>query len=229
MREGRWLSSHRPSRTFAIYENAEVRSPLTLRENDKEWFEREVVGLLPALYATALRLAKNSADAEDLVADAVAKAWDARESLHEVSSFRGWIFRILTNTFLSGCRSRACEPETESLLTDCEDGESFSLFEKLHQPFLLWWGNPEQDFLNRLLRQDIERAVDGLPVAFRLVVLADLQGLSYQEIAEALEIPVGTVRSRLARGRGMLQKSLWKQGTDAGLVKAPRKETQRTS
>ena len=228
MHAGRWLSSHRPLRTFAVHEHAEVRSPLTLRENDKEWFEREVVGLLPALYGTALRLAKNSADAEDLVADTVAKAWQARESLHEVSSFRGWIFRILTNTFLSECRSRACEPEIESLLTDSDEGESFSLFEKLHQPFLLWWGNPEQDFLNRLLRQDIESAVEALPLAFRLVVLADLQGLSYQEIAEALEIPVGTVRSRLARGRGMLQKTLWKQGTDAGLIKAPRKETQRT-
>ena len=231
-RVDRWLSFHRATRTFAVHENREIRSPLTLHENGKEWFEREVVELLPALYGTALRLARNTADAEDLVADAVAKAWQARESLKDASSFRGWIFRILTNTFLSECRSRACEPPVETLMPECGDGEdeSFSLFEKLHQPFLLWWGNPEKDFLDRLLREDIESAVEGLPLAFRLVVLADLQGLSYQEIAEALDIPVGTVRSRLARGRGMLQKTLWKQGTDAGLVKAtPRKETQRTS
>lgn len=191
-----------------------------MHENDKEWFEREIVGLLPALYGTALRLARNTTDAEDLVADAVAKAWQARGSLHEVSTFRGWIFRILMNTFLSDCRARAVEPVVETLLTEGDDGEAFSLFEKLHQPFLLWWGNPEQDFLDRLLRRDIEEAVERLPVSFRMVVLADLQGLSYQEIAEALEIPVGTVRSRLARGRRMLQKALWKQGTDAGLVQA---------
>lgn len=204
-----------------------------MHENEKEWFEREVVELLPALYSTGLRLTRNSTDAEDLVAEAVAKAWQARGSLHEVSSFRGWIFRILMNTFLSDCRSRACEPATETLLTDCDeadtDGESFSLFEKLHQPFLLWWGNPEKEFLDRLLRRDIEKAVERLPLFCRMVVLADLEGLSYLEIAEALEIPVGTVRSRLARGRGMLQKALWEHGTDAGLVRAraPR-ENQRT-
>jgi RNA polymerase sigma-70 factor (ECF subfamily) len=228
MHAGR-LSSRRPASRFAGHENC-VRSLLKLREQNKEWFEHEVVALLPALYGTAVRLARNTADAEDLVADAVAKAWQARGSLQEASSFRGWLFRILMNTFLSDCRSRASEPAVETLLAESEEGESFSLFEKLHQPFLLWWGNPEQDFLNRLLRQDIENAVERLPVPYRMVVLAELQGLSYQEIAEALEIPVGTVRSRLARGRGMLQKALWKHAIDAGLVHAPaRGETQRTS
>ena len=192
---------------------------MTSPGQDRQWFEREVVGVLPELYSTALRLVKNTADAEDLVADAVAKAWHARESLHDVACFRGWIFRILTNTFLSDCRSRAAEPDVESLLGESESGEGFSLFEKLHQPFLLWWGNPEKDFLNRLLRQDLEEAVEQLPVPFRIVlVLADLQGHSYQEIADALEIPVGTVRSRLARARGLLQQKLWKHGMDAGLV-----------
>lgn len=191
-------------------------------EQDPDWFEREIVGLLPALYGTALRLVKNAADAEDLVADCVSKAWSGRRSLHDRSSFRGWIFRILMNTFLSDRRSRAAQPVVESLLSEPDDtapGNEFSLFEKLHQPFLLWWGNPEQAFLDRLLRHDLEVAVNQLPVAFRVVVvLADLQGLSYQEIAAALEIPIGTVRSRLARGRGLLQQRLWQHGTDAGLV-----------
>ena len=193
--------------------------PVTSPEQDRQWFEGEVVGLLPELYGTALRLVKNTADAEDLVADAVAKAWGGRRSLNDVSCFRGWVFRILMNTFLSDCRSRAAAPVVESLPVDSESDEGFSLFDKLHQPFLLWWGSPEQDFLDRLLRKDLEDAVEQLPVAFRVVVvLADLQGLSYQEIADALEIPVGTVRSRLARGRGLLQQKLWNHGIDAGLV-----------
>jgi RNA polymerase sigma-70 factor (ECF subfamily) len=101
-----------------------------------------------------------------------------------------------------------------------EPGEAFSLFEEIHQPFLLWWGNPEQEFLNKLLREDLERAVDGLPEAYRaVVVLADLEGLAYAEIAESLDIPVGTVRSRLARARAQLQKALWIHAQEAGLTK----------
>jgi RNA polymerase sigma-70 factor (ECF subfamily) len=88
----------------------------------------------------------------------------------------------------------------------------------LHQPFLLWWGNPEQEFLTHLLQEDLERALAQLPEPYRLaVLLADVQGLSYQEIADALELPIGTVRSRLARGRSQLQKALWKHAQDAGL------------
>jgi RNA polymerase sigma-70 factor (ECF subfamily) len=94
----------------------------------------------------------------------------------------------------------------------------FSLFERLHQPFLLWWGTPEQDFLDRLLREDLIRAIEALPERFRIVVvLADVQGLSYLEIAGSLEVPIGTVRSRLARGRALLQKALWDHACDAGL------------
>ena len=190
----------------------------TMSEEDRTWFEREVVSVLPDLYGTALRLSKNPADAEDLVAEAVAKAWASLDALHDERRFRGWIFRILTNTFISGCRSLRNRPVHESLMED-ESEASFSLFERLHQPFLLWWGNPEQEFLDKLLREDLEAAVDALPEAFRVVVvLADLQGFSYQEISEALEVPIGTVRSRLARGRALLQKALWEHGKDAGLV-----------
>lgn len=186
---------------------------------DRELFEREVVSVLPELFGTALRLVKNAADAEDLVAETVAKAWTHLESLQDRARFRGWIFRILTNTFISGCRARLSAPDIESL-TDETDEARFSLFEPLHQPFLLWWGNPEQEFLDRLLREDLERAVDALPEMFRLpVVMADIQGMSYQDIAEALAIPVGTVRSRLARGRSRLQRSLWQHAVDAGLVR----------
>lgn len=197
----------------------------TLSEEDRTWFECEVVSALPDLYGTALRLSKNPADAEDLVAEAVAKAWAGFDALHDKQRFRGWIFRILTNTFISGCRSLRTRPVHEAFVED-ESEANFSLFERLHQPFLLWWGNPEQEFLNKLLREDLQAAVDALPEAFRVVViLADLQGFSYQEVSEALEVPIGTVRSRLARGRALLQKALWEHGKDAGLVRPLETET----
>jgi RNA polymerase sigma-70 factor (ECF subfamily) len=186
--------------------------------NERHWFEREVVSALPDLYGTALRLTRSADDAEDLVAEAIAKAWMALDSLRDRSSFRGWIFRILSNTFISDRRALAVRPVLESL-ADAEAEEGFSLFERLHQPFLLWWGRPEQEFLDKLLREDLERAVDSLPEPYRVVVvMADLQGLSYQAIADALAVPIGTVRSRLARGRSLLQKRLWDHAVDAGLV-----------
>jgi RNA polymerase sigma-70 factor (ECF subfamily) len=193
---------------------------VTATAEDREWFEREAVSALPELYGTALRLAKNAADAEDLVAEAIAKAWTGLASLHDRSCFRGWLFRILSNTFISDCRARAARPLLESLEAREAEDEQFSLFERLHQPFLLWWGSAEQEFLDRLLREDLEKAVDTLPEAYRLVVvMADLQGLSYQEVAEALGVPIGTVRSRLARGRSLLQKALWEHAVDAGLAR----------
>jgi RNA polymerase sigma-70 factor, ECF subfamily len=192
---------------------------VTATTEEREWFEREAVSALPDLYGTALRLAKNAADAEDLVAESIAKAWTSLPSLHDRSRFRAWLFRILSNTFVSDCRTRAARPVLDSLEACEAEGEQFSLFERLHQPFLLWWGNAEQEFLERLLREDREKAVDALPEAFRVVVvMADVQELSYQEIADSLGVPIGTVRSRLARGRSLLQKALWEHAVDAGLA-----------
>ncbi len=186
---------------------------------DRGWFEAEVVGLLPELYSTALRLTKNSMDAEDLIAEAVAKAWIGSSSLRDRASFRGWIFRILTNVFVSLWRARGTQGRFEPLPAEVSEEDRFSLFERLHQPFLLWWGNPEQEFLNKILREDLERAIGALPEVFRVVVvLADVQGFSYREVAEALGVPIGTVRSRLARARSLLQKALWEHAQDAGLA-----------
>jgi RNA polymerase sigma-70 factor (ECF subfamily) len=198
----------------------ELRADVTATGDNREWFEREVVSVLPDLYGTALRLAMNAADAEDLVAESIAKAWTGLASLHDRSCFRGWLFRILSNTFVSDCRARAVRPVLDSLEAREAEGEQFSLFERLHQPFLLWWGSTEQEFLDRLLREDLEKAVDALPEPYRVVVvMADVQGLSYQEIADALGVPIGTVRSRLARGRALLQRALWEHAIDAGLAR----------
>lgn len=186
------------------------------------WFSEAVAEILPELFGTARRLTRNTADAEDLVAEAVARAWRGSDALADRSAFRRWMHRILANTYTSWWRAAEARPVVESLMDETSTDESFSLFERLHQPFLLWFSTPEQVFLNELLREDLERAIDQLPEPFRVaVVLSDVQGLSYQEIADALHVPIGTVRSRLARGRVTLQRALWQHGLDAGLVKSP--------
>lgn len=196
-----------------------LASPMALNGADRTWFAPEVERLLPELFGTALRLTRNPTDAEDLVADAVAKAWIGLDSLRQRDTVRGWLFRILTNAFLSNRRAAAARGIHESFDEEASEGATFSLFDRLHRPFLLWWGNPERVFLDKLLREDLERAIDALPDPFRVVVvLVDVRGCSYQEVAETLEIPVGTVRSRLARGRAALQRALWEHGRDAGLT-----------
>jgi len=191
-------------------------------------FAEQVARLADRLYGTALRLTRSSEDAEDLVAETVAKAWTKLGELRDLQSFEAWIQRILTNTFMSEWRHRraspevAMEPETER-----NEGEPFSLFEKLHRPFLLWWATPEEEAIAKLLREDIGRALDALPDAFRIaIVLVDIQEYSYAEAAEFLGVPIGTVRSRLARARAQLQRALWQHAQDAGLLDRhiPRKD-----
>jgi RNA polymerase sigma-70 factor (ECF subfamily) len=190
---------------------------------DREWFECTVVESLSDLFGTALRLTRNRADAEDLVAETVARGWSHLHELTDRTRLRGWLFRILANAFLSARRTDARRGVHESL--DEATDEGFSLFEQLHTPILLLWSTPEREFLDKLLREDLARAVDALPEPFRLVVvLADMHGYTYQEIAETLQVPIGTVRSRLARARALLQKALWTHARDAGLVEGqPRK------
>jgi RNA polymerase sigma-70 factor (ECF subfamily) len=186
----------------------------------KKTFETQVLGLLGRLHGVARRLTCNEADAEDLVAETVARAWRARDSLESEAAFQSWIFRILNNTFISDVRRADARPRLEWV--DCEDDAQeeaeFSLFEQMHQPFLLWFSNPEQEFLDKLLREDLSRALETLPECYRIVVvLADLEEFNYSEIAQTLDIPIGTVRSRLARARSALQKILWQQAREYGL------------
>jgi RNA polymerase sigma-70 factor (ECF subfamily) len=186
----------------------------------RRWFALQVERLTDRLYGTALRLTRNADDAEDLVAETVVKAWAKLGELRDRQAFEAWIQRILNNTFVSAWRRRRASPEIAQV-TACEDGEdeSFSLFEKLHQPFLLWWGNPEESAITNLLRADLERALDALPDAHRVVVvLVDVQGYSYPEAADVLGVPVGTVRSRLNRARAQLQRTLWQHAQEAGLI-----------
>ena len=185
----------------------------------REIFGAEIERLADRLFGTALRFTRNADDAEDLVAETVAKAWARLEELRDPQAFEGWIQRILSNTFVSEWRRRRASPVVQSEpQVDC-DGEPFSLFEQLHQPFLLWWTNPEEAAMQKLLREDIDRALDALPEAFRVaVILVDVQGNSYAEAAAIVGVPVGTVRSRLSRARAQLQRELWRHARDAGLL-----------
>ncbi len=193
------------------------------RARRRELFETRIEQLMNRLYGTALRLARDPNDAEDVVAETIAKAWSRLGDLRDMEQFDSWLFRILNNTFMSTCRRRRCRQDRE-VSVDEDGGEApaeaanFSLFQHLHQPFLLWWATPEEDFLNGLLREDIQRALDSLPDTFRVViVLVDMQGYTYEQTAAQLDVPLGTIRSRLNRGRGLLQKALWRQARDAGL------------
>jgi RNA polymerase sigma-70 factor (ECF subfamily) len=195
------------------------------QKNDtKTWFSQCIEQNMDSLYALALRLTRNSTDAEDLVAESVAKAWSAIHTLADRSRFRPWMFRILHNRFISDYRKRSVRPlETafeESPVYDDGD-EVASLLVKQPDEFLNWWANPEREFVNNLLGEDIRAAIEQLPESFRItVVLINVEGLSYDEAADVLGVSPGTVRSRMNRGRTLLQKALWQHARDAGLITA---------
>jgi RNA polymerase sigma-70 factor (ECF subfamily) len=190
------------------------------QEDIKVFFGREVEENLDALYGVAVRLTRDKTSAEDLVAETVTKAWSAIASLHDRAKFRAWIFRILRNTFHSNCRSRS----PGKCFSDEGDLGLESLLFEQGDDFLNWWANPEKCVVNQLLGHQLEEAINALPEAFKVtILLVNVEGLTYDEAAEALGVPRGTVRSRMKRGRTLLQKRLWQQARDAGLIIHDRK------
>ncbi len=188
----------------------------------KTWFGQSIEGCLDSLYGLAMRLTRNAADAEDLVSESVTKAWSAIGTLEDRNRFRPWIFRILHNCYISDYRKKSVRPVAYSYDDYAEEGEEddiTSLLIKQSADFLSWWGNPEREFANKLLGKDILAAMEKLPEAFRVaVVLVNVEGLSYDEAAEVLGVPPGTIRSRMKRGRTLLQKALWEHAVDSGLI-----------
>jgi RNA polymerase sigma-70 factor (ECF subfamily) len=188
----------------------------------KAFFSARIEENTHSLYTLALRLTANTADAEDLVAESVAKAWSVIDSLHDRQRFRPWIFRILHNRFISDYRKKSVRP-AETRYTELDQGEDREQVAQLltQQPdeFLNWWANPERAFTNNLLAEDLITAIDSLPEVFRTtVILINIEGLSYDETAEVLNVSPGTVRSRMNRGRTLLQKALWQHAEDADLI-----------
>ena len=190
-------------------------------DTDKHaFFESAVTRMMERLYGAAMGFTRNASDAEDLMAGALEKAWNSLDSLQDREKFDGWVMRILSNTYISQWRRQKVHDnifDDDSCTHDLDDKNS--LYAKLHQPFLLWWGTPEQTFVNNLLIDDIARALDQISEVYRdVVVMVEVLGFSYEEVANELQVPVGTVRSRLNRGRRMLQDTLWQNARDAGLT-----------
>jgi RNA polymerase sigma-70 factor (ECF subfamily) len=164
-------------------------------------FEREVMPHLQALYSVALRMTKSEGDAEDLVQDAILRAYRFWDGFEAGSNCRAWLMRILTNVFRNRYRERAREQE---ILGEAEASPA-----NLGQFHGTAPRDAESALFGRMLSRDVEKALATLPSEFRMpVILADLEDLSYKEIADILECPAGTVMSRLYRGRKMLQKQL---------------------
>lgn len=177
---------------------------LTKTNQSRAQFEALLTPWLDPLYASALRLTRNERNAEDLVQDTVMRAWRFFEKFEKGTNFRAWIFKILTNTFINSyrrnTRERSLQDESERQSVEARFFSS-DLTEQTQ--------NPEEYLLERVMSEDVLKAIDSLSIDFRMVViLADLQEFSYKEIAEILDVPVGTVMSRLFRGRKQLQKVL---------------------
>ncbi len=191
------------------------------QKDKKAFFTRCIHENMQSLYSVATRLTRSAADAEDLVAEAAGKAWSALDSLVDPDRFRPWIFRILHNCYCSEYRKKSIRPRETAYDENPADEVSEIASLLIDQPneFLLWWANPEQEVFNTLLGDALSQAIAGLPEKYRIpVVLINIEGLSYDETADVLGESPGTVRSRMNRGRTLLQKALWQHAKDAGLV-----------
>lgn len=173
----------------------------SVKEDQKKVFQDLLMPQLGALYRTALRMTRRREDAEDLVQETIMKAYAAFDRFEPGTNFRAWIFKILTNTFINDyyrVRDREKHSSLEEMAEDVNFQPQFEGF------------TPEEMLLNTLTREDVLHAIESLPFEFRSVVILTLvEGFSYKETSEILDIPIGTVMSRLHRGRKILQKLLW--------------------
>ena len=182
-------------------------------------FQEKALPLLDEVYGVALRMTRNPQAAEDLVSETYARDWKNLDQFQAGTNIRAWIYRIMTNAYINLYRKQHRRPQSVAL--DAYDKiEDFHLFNQVAKRAAASMADPFEDVVSRLTDADFRAALDKLPDEYKTaIILYDLQGLSYQEVADALDIPLGTVRSRLARGRRILQSSLWKHAVDAGLVK----------
>jgi RNA polymerase sigma-70 factor, ECF subfamily len=172
-------------------------------------FDAEALPHLDALYRVALRLTGDPTQAEDLVQDTMLKAYRSWRQYRPGTNAKGWLLTILRNTFINDYRRRKLEP----VATDLEAVEPRAIYRNVEDV------DPEGTFFSKIVDEKVLQAVDALPTEFReVLVLSDMEGLSYAEIAETLHIPVGTVKSRLFRGRRLLQAALYQYAVEAGII-----------
>ena len=180
-------------------------------------FETEALAFLDALYRTALRMTRSEAEAEDIVQETYIKAFRHRDQFTPGTNLKAWLFRILTNTFINQYRRKATRPET----TELDDVDESILYRHMRDvspgsssP------DPEAELIDKTLSNEVKEALEALPEKFRTTVLLDVEGFSYKEMAQMLDIPIGTVMSRLHRGRKFLQKRLYDVARDRGIAAA---------
>jgi RNA polymerase sigma-70 factor (ECF subfamily) len=183
---------------------------------DQATFTEQAMDLMPSLYSAALRMTRNPSDAEDLVQETYLKAYRGFGSFEQGTNLKAWLYRILTNTFINRYRAAKRRPDE----TELDDVEDFYLYRRLGGLEEARAGRSAEDELMDLFSEaEVKAAVDALPEQFRMaVLLADVEGFSYKEIASILDIPIGTVMSRLHRGRKNLQKALYEFATSSRLI-----------
>ena len=188
-------------------------------------FEAAALPHLDALYNMAYRLTRNPEDAEDLIQETYFKAYKYYDKFEEGTNLKAWLFRIMKNSFINGYRKKQNQPP-ESAFSDIEES-----FENLVSDDAGQIKNPEEEILESVLDEDVQQAIDTLRDDYRMVILlVDLEGFSYKEAAEILEVPVGTVMSRLYRGRRILEKALLAYASSHGYMRGgPQKMRTRTA
>ena len=185
-------------------------------------FEAEVLPFMDSLYSTAYRMSRNRQDAEDLLQETYLRAYKYYDKFQEGTNFKAWLFKILKNTFINRYRKRQRQPLKNSF----DEIEGSFESKLLESPLTARGATPEEELMVDALDQDVQKALEALPEDYRTAVeLADLQGFSYREIADQLGIPLGTVMSRLYRGRRKLEAVLLQYAREHGYIRSgvPRK------
>lgn len=183
---------------------------------DQARFEDDAMQFAPQLYAAAMRMTRNPADAEDLVQETFLKAYRAYHTFTEGTNLKAWLYRILTNTYINRYRKLSRRPKE----VDLGEVEDLYLYRKVSTAGTREASrSAEEEVLSGFVDSDVKQAIEALPENFRLpVLLADVEGFSYKEISDIMDVPIGTVMSRLHRGRKALQKALWEFASERGLT-----------
>jgi RNA polymerase sigma-70 factor (ECF subfamily) len=189
-----------------------MTSTVTTRED----FTHDAMQHAPQLFSTAMRMTRNRSDAEDLVQETFIKAWRSFATYQQGTNLRAWLFRIMTNTYINKYNAQQRKP-TETELDDVEELFLYKRLGAVDQSQLSQ--SAEDQMLSLFTDDEVKKSLEELPEQFRIpVLMSDVEGFSYKEIAEILEIPLGTVMSRLHRGRKAMQKMLYEYAKERGLI-----------
>lgn len=188
---------------------------MTEKQWRKEILTKEVLNNLSALQRFAYSLCQRKQEAEELVSETVVKAFENSNQLNDQEKIKQWLFRILNNLFISNYRKSKNHRTIDLPGSD----STFSLFEQVGMSSFTDGGTPEKSFINKITKEKIHKAINELPEDFRIaLVLCDVNEFSYAEIAAITQVAVGTVRSRIARARNLLQTKLWQYASELGIT-----------